>query len=433
MKIVRVVGALILAAGMASPAFAADQWTVIHAGTLLAKPGEAPKATQTILVKNGIIESVQDGFADPAALKLDGDVRVIGLEDKFVLPGLIDSHVHLSSELGPSQRLEDVTMEDSLIEMRAIEFAQRTLQAGFTTVRNAGGAHDILQGLRDGFAKGYLLGPRILVARVVAPTGSHGDVDGYRADVMELFTDETICDGADDCRRAVRLAVKNGADLIKVTATGGVLSDKATGTGQQMTDEELRAIVETAHSLGRKVAAHAHGTDGINAALRAGVDSVEHGSYLDAESIRLFKQTGAYLVPTVLAGETVVEIATTQTFFSPAIKEKALKVGLQIKESLKRAHAAGVKIAFGTDSGVSHHGDNAKEFALMADAGLSPMEAIRAATVNAADLLGISSIAGTIEPGKSADLIAVANDPLANIRELENVVFVMVRGVVAKQ
>lgn len=324
-------------------------------------------------------------------------------------------------------------MEDSLIEMRAIQYAQRTLQAGFTTVRNAGGGALILQGMRDGFEQGYVLGPRILVAERAVPTGSHGDVDGYRADIMEFLTDDTICNGPSDCRRAVRQAIKDGADLIKVTATGGVLSDTATGTGQQMTDDELREIVATAHSLGRKVAAHAHGTDGINAALRAGVDSIEHGSYLDAESIALFKQKGAYLVPTVLAGETVVNIAKTQDFFSPAIKEKAIRVGVQIKESLKRAHQAGVKIAFGTDSGVSRHGDNAKEFALMVGAGLSPMAAIKAATVNAADLLGISKIAGTIEPGKSADIIAVSGDPLANVRELEAVTFVMVRGVVAKE
>lgn len=428
-RIFAAVAALVLWAGAAH----AEQWTIIHAGTLLAEPGAAPQTIKSIIVRGDTIVEVRDGLVNPSQLDAEGEVRVVRLVDKFVMPGLIDSHVHLTGELGPDSKLEQVEMNDPEVQMRAVMFARKALMAGFTTLRNAGGGADILQGAAEGFEQGWVLGPRLVVARAVSPTGSHADVDGYRDDVMALFTSPTICDGPYDCRRAVREAVKYGADLIKITATGGVLSETTTGTGQQVFDDELAEIVTTAHSLGRKVAAHAHGADGINAALRAGVDSIEHGTFLNDESIRLFRETGAYLVPTMMAGEAVATIAETTDIFPAPIREKALVVGPAINDAVRRARRGGVKIAFGTDSAVSPHGQNAREFDLMVAAGISPMEAIKAATVNAADLLGMADRVGTIAPGKAADIIAVEGNPLENISAIHEVTFVMVRGVIARQ
>jgi imidazolonepropionase-like amidohydrolase len=262
----------------------------------------------------------------------------------------------------------------------------------------------------------------------LSPTGGHAQTYGYREEINMLFASTGTCDGVDECRKAVRRQASRGADVIKLVATGGVLSNIAAGVDQQFTDEELSAIVKTAHSLGKRVAAHAHGAGGINAALRAGVDSIEHGSYVDDNSIALFRKTGSYLVPTVIAGTTVAEYAKTQDFLTPAQREKALKVGPLIQAALGRAYKGGVKIAFGTDMGVGVHGQNAKEFALMIGAGMTPMDALKAATVNAADLLNLSNTLGTIEAGKAADIIAVPQDPLRDIKVMERVSFVMRNG-----
>jgi imidazolonepropionase-like amidohydrolase len=275
-------------------------------------------------------------------------------------------------------------------------------------------------------------GPRIIAAGVVGITGGHADVSGVKPELMELFTSENICDGPYDCRRAARNAIKYGADLIKITSTGGVLTDRATGTGQQMEMDELREVVLAAKRMGRKVASHAHQEDGIIAALEAGVDSIEHGTYTGPEAIKLFKKTGAYLVPTLLAGETVVRMAKESDFLSEAIREKAIRTGGDMQGNFEKVHEAGVKIAFGTDSGVSKHGINAREAVLMAKAGMPEMEIIKSATVNSADLLGMSSSIGTIEAGKFADIIAVADSPLDNIEELLDVDFVMKGGKVYK-
>jgi imidazolonepropionase-like amidohydrolase len=242
-----------------------------------------------------------------------------------------------------------------------------------------------------------------------------------------------VCDGAIECRKKTRYAIKYGADLIKVASTGGVLSDTTTGTGQQMQDDELKAVVDTAHGLGRKVASHAHAAQGINAALRAGVDSIEHGSYTDDEGIKLFKETGAYLVPTLLAGDTVVNLANNSDFMSEAIKSKAIKVGGDMLNNFTKAYEAGVNIAFGTDSGVSKHGINAKEAVLMYQAGMTPADILKSATVNAADLIDMNHSLGTIEPGKFADIIALDTSPLSDISALLDVDFVMKEGTVFKQ
>ncbi|MGE6698693.1 amidohydrolase family protein [Hyphomonas sp. NPDC076900] len=413
-------GALILSA----PAVAED--AVIHAGHVLAKPGEGYLTRQTILVEDGRIVSITAGYSAPK------NYTVINLRDAYVLPGLIDSHVHITSENGPGGRIKD--FEDSEVDTAfdGAAFALVTLKAGFTTVQDVGAPNDSIFGLRDAIARGAVPGPRMRASgSSVAITGGHGDINGYSSRVMAAFTGSSICNGADDCRRAVRQQIKEGADLIKITATGGVLSNTAAGLEQQFTDEELAAIVDAAHKMGRKVTAHAHGKSGVDAALRAGIDSIEHGTYLDAESIALFRQSGAILVPTVLAGATVTGW-TNEPWLPAPSRAKAAQVGPLMLEMLRRAHEGGVAVAFGTDTGVSRHGDNAREFALMVEAGFSPEEAIRSATVVASEHLEMAKDIGTLEPGKYADLIAVTKDPLKDIRVLETVDFVMKGGEVYK-
>ncbi|MDP6257451.1 MAG: amidohydrolase family protein [Alphaproteobacteria bacterium] len=409
-------------------------WTIIHAGTLLTRPGKRPLERQSVIIRKGLIEAVRTGYATAADLAGNGLVRIIDLSDKFVLPGLIDCHTHLEGEWDAKVKLRRVEQTEADVALDAAFYALRTLEAGFTTVRNTGATTRAIFALRNAINAGKVPGPRIIAAgQPITVTGGHGETHGYVGEVLDTFLSTGTCDGADDCRRAVRLQVKRGADVIKITATGGVLSETAAGTDQQFTDAELEAIVETAHALGRKVAAHAHGTDGINAALRAGVDSIDHGSFTDESSIKLFKRTGAYLVPTVVAGVTVIEMAEQEGFFPPPIRAKAIAVGAQLMKMLGQVNKAGVKIAFGTDAGVSPHGGNAREFLLMVDAGMTPMESIVAATINAADLLGLSDEIGTIEPGKAADLVATDASPLADIAELSRIAFVMKSGEVYRQ
>jgi imidazolonepropionase-like amidohydrolase len=400
---------------------------VIHAGRLLATPGEAPKRGQSVWIADGKIKSVTSGFIDPPA-----GTRLIDLKDKFVLPGLIDCHVHLTGQLGADSRLRLVEDSDPKIALDAAQRAQVTLAAGFTTVRDVGARPpEVIYALQAAIAEGKVPGPRILcVGAILSPTGGHGQVCGYRADVCACIQSNTgVCDGVDACRRAVRAQVAQGADAIKFVATGGVLSNLRTGVDQQFTDDEIRTIIETAHRLGRRVSAHAHGAAGINAALAAGVDSIEHGSFLDNQSIKLFLEQGAFHTPTIIAGMTVLEMAQRSGVLTPAQTEKAFEVGKHIKQALARSYRAGVRISFGTDMGVGPHGQNAREFALMAEAGMTGADAIKAATANAAELLDIADVAGSLAPGKSADIIAVDGDPLGDVTELERVTFVMARGV----
>jgi len=414
--------ACIVAAGSASA-----QDAVVHAGHVLAVPGEGYLTQQTITVKDGRIVSIQPGYKSGAK-----GVPVIDLKNAYVLPGLIDSHVHITGENGPNDRLKGFT--DSTVDTAfdGAAFARVTLESGFTTVQDVGGINDSVFGLRDAIARGAVIGPRMRAAgQSISVTGGHGDVNGYSSPVMKLFTGTNVCNGADDCRRAVRQQVKEGADVIKITATGGVLSNTSAGLEQQFTQDELVAIVEAAHAMGRQVTAHAHGKGGVNAALRAGIDSIEHGSYLDDESIALFKEHDATLVPTVLAGATVTGW-TNEPWLPEASRKKAAIVGPLMLDMLRRAHAGGVNVAFGTDTGVSRHGENAREFALMVEAGFTPEEAIRSATVTASSHLEMAADIGTLEAGKYADLIAVTADPLKKITELESVDFVMKDGVVYK-
>jgi imidazolonepropionase-like amidohydrolase len=404
---------------------------LIYAGKLLSVAGEPPLSQQTIVVKNDLITAIVPGFID--INEFDNNTQLIDLSKHFVMSGLMDMHVHLQGELGPKNDSEKLKMSDADVLIRSAYFAKKTLLAGFTTVRDLGGSPEQSFALRDGIANGFIQGPRIIAAGSnVSVTGGHGDVDGMSPDMLEMHTAKTICDGPYDCRRATRLAIKYGADVIKITSTGGVLSDTNTGTGQQMANDELKEVINAAHALGRKVASHAHAATGINAALRAGVDSIEHGSYANDESIKLFKQTGAYLVPTLMAGDTVVNLAKQSNFMSAAIRAKAIRVGGDMTQNFKRAFESGVKIAYGTDSGVSKHGNNAREAILMFNAGMSPQQILKSATVNAADLIGQKNTLGTIEQGKIADIIAMKVNPLDNIEALLTIDFVMKSGDVVK-
>ena len=406
------------------------EMVLIHAGKLLAIPGNSPASNQTIVVENDRIVDVIDGFS--GADGFEGDVRIIDLSDKFVLPGLMDMHVHLQGELGPTNDRDALRMSDELMQMRSIHYAMNTLKAGFTTVRDVGSSPQEIYAMRDAINMGWIDGPRIIAAGGVGITGGHADVSGVNPELMELYTSPNICDGPYDCRRAARNAIKYGADLIKITSTGGVMTDRATGTGQQMEMDELKEIVLAAARMGRKVASHAHHEDGIVAALEAGVASIEHGSYTGPRAIKLFRETGAYLVPTLLAGKTVANMAVEADFMSDAVKEKAIRVGTDMAGSFERAHKAGVNIAYGTDSGISPHGTNAEEALLMVEAGMDEMDVIIAATINAADLIDMSNEIGTIEAGKFADIIAVDKSPLENIEQLLDVDFVMKGGKVYK-
>ena len=403
---------------------------VIHAGSLLAVPGERVLRERTIVVEGEYIREIQQGFADPSAF--GRNATLINLSDAFVLPGLMDMHVHLQGELGPENDAEDLKMSSQEIQMRSTMFGVRTLLAGFTTVRDVGNSGQEMYALRRGIEEGWVDGPRIVAAGSVGITGGHSDVSGVRPAFMKLLTSEQICDGPYDCRRATRNAIKFGADLIKITSTGGVMTDRATGTGQQMEMDELREVVRAAARMGRKVAAHAHEEDGIVAALEAGVHSIEHGSYTGDRAIALFLETGAYLVPTLLAGKTVATIAVEQSYMSPTIRDKAIRVGNDMANSFRRAHEAGVRIAYGTDSGISRHGRNAEEALLMVENGMSEMDVLVAATINAAELIDRSDDIGTIEVGKLADIIALDESPLENIEALLDVDFVMKGGLVYK-
>jgi imidazolonepropionase-like amidohydrolase len=408
-----------------APAPAVQVATIIHAGRLLADPSTGRVLSQqSILVGgDGRIIGIEAGYVtrDSAA--------VVDETNRFVLPGFADCHVHLTSELGPNQLLDEVQLTITDDALRGVENARKTVMAGFTTVADVGGPNDAVFGLRRAIAENRFPGPRIIGSGwIVTPDGGHADANGYAPEIVDALRNPAACSGADACRRSVRRQIQAGADLIKITSTGGVLSNTAAGVGQQFSDEELRAIVEAAHAMGRRVTAHAHGLDGINAALRAGVDSIEHGTYSDAESFRLFRQGNRYLVPTMMAGWWVTQLAERGGVLTPAQTAKARVVGPALQAMVRRAHAAHVRMAFGTDTGVSPHGMNAHEFVLLVGAGLSPLEAIQMATVDAADHLQLNTTIGRIAPGYSADIVAVDGDPLSDVSTLEHVRYVMARG-----
>ncbi|ONF96627.1 metal-dependent hydrolase family protein [Sphingomonas jeddahensis] len=411
----------------------ASKVTYIHAGALLDRPGQAPRGNSTIIVRDDKIAEVRNGFV-PA----EAGAKLVALNDKFVLPGLIDLHVHLLGIGGDPMRarLSALNIEGADNVLYGAGNARATLHAGFTTVRDLGGEPRSIRALRDAVDRGDVDGPTIVNAgTAISVTGGHGDPLNGIAEPFAHAVKETVentCDGPADCVRATRRQVGLGAQVIKITATGGVLSNVSGGLGRAFTPEEMKAIVDTAHNLGRKVAAHSHAAEGTKAALAAGVDTVEHGSFIDEETIAAFKRTGAYLVPTEIAP--VAAVAQARAGSLPAaVLPKAEAAAAAMQESHRKAYKAGVKFAFGTDSGVSKHGDNAQEFALLVEkVGMTPADAIRSATVTAAEVLGQGNAIGTIEPGKAADIIAVDASPLKDVRQLERVRFVMHKGAVAK-
>ncbi len=408
-----------------------DVVTVIHAGKLLDKPGNPPRGPSTLIIRNGKIAQLLSGHQPGPA-----GATLIDLKDKFVLPGLIDSHVHLDSDAGGNAALiEAVTDSPARAAYRAAGNAKKTLMAGFTTVRNMGDGTGATLALRDAVAAGELPGPRIIDAgRSISTTSGHMDATlSVSEDLHASIGQENLCDGVESCRQAIRKQVRRGVDVIKIATTGGVNSRIGAGLGRQLFDDEVKALVDTAHLYGKKVAVHAHGDDGVNIALAAGADSIEHGTMITDESIKLFKAAGAYYVPTLSTVNGYLErLAANPNAYPPDVLAKVQwRIGVTGK-SLAKAYPAGVKIAFGTDAGVSKHGRNADEFELMVKHGMSASAAIQAATMNAATLLGVEKEVGSLEPGKAADVIAVAGDPITDITTLKSVRFVMKDGRVFK-
>jgi imidazolonepropionase-like amidohydrolase len=418
---------------LASVSGAQAETVIVQAGQLLDRPERAPRGAATLLIRDGRIEQVRDGHHVAAAFGAPADTEVVDLRGYFVLPGLIDSHVHLTSDLGGvAGQLAEVQRSPSDNALEAAANARKTLLAGFTTVRNLGDGDGEIRALRDAIAAGKLPGPRILTANTgISATAGHGDATlGYRADLHEaLATAGNTCDGVEACRRAVRRQVAQGADVIKLAITGGVNSRIGAGLGVQMFEDEARAVVETARMYGKKVAVHAHGADGINLALRLGVDSIEHGTLLDKQGLQLFRRSGAYYVPTLSTVNGYRErlAANPEAYTGEVLAKIRWRIDITGK-SLEQAVPAGVRIAFGTDAGVSLHGRNAEEFELMVAHGMTPAQAIVAATRNAADLLGLGDSIGSLEPGKQADLIAVRGNPLEDVTVLKQVRVVMKGG-----
>jgi imidazolonepropionase-like amidohydrolase len=405
--------------------------TFIHVGKLINGRDGKIYPEQTIVVRGQAIVAVKSGFQKPGQNDL-----VVDLRAHTVLPGLMDMHTHLMMQHHKKVYSDKFFLNDADLAFRSSQYARRTLLAGFTTVRDLGDNGVISISLRQAIQKGWVIGPRIFTSgKSLATTGGHADpTNGQKGRFKQDAGPENgVINGVDDARKAVRSRYKDGADLIKLTATGGVLSLAANGQNPQFMMEELKAVVATARDYGMTVAVHAHGTEGMKRAVLAGVDSIEHGTYMTDEVMDLMKERGTYMVPTLAAGAWVAKKANEDDYFPAVVRPKAAAIGPVIQRTFARAHAAGVKIAFGTDSGVSPHGDNAYEFELMVAAGMPPMKAIQSATIEAAKLLKMDDKLGTVEPGKMADLVAVKGDPIEDIRLLQAVDFVMKNGIIYKQ
>jgi imidazolonepropionase-like amidohydrolase len=426
-------GTLAAAPAPAAPARAA----IIHAGTLLSVPGQAPQSNVTVVVDQGLIKEIRPGFAAASALALPADTTVVDLTKLFVMPGFIDLHVHLSSG---GERGRDLSLRkpEAYFSLLAYRSATASLMGGFTTVRDLGSAGYTIFALRDAIDDGIVTGPRIIASGdPISPTNGHADNHALRQEIMDAMPRLGVCDGADDCRKAVRNAVKRGADVIKVMASGGTLDASNSGTGQQFTDEELKAIADTAHALGRKVTAHAHAKEAVDACIRAGFDSIEHGMWADEQTLRTMKAKGIWLVPTVatitFVGDTPEKLmAGPLKDLPPVSMAKVLKLGTQPRKLVNLAHRIGTPIALGTDAPLVPHGQNAYEMVDYVLNGMTPMEALMTGTVNAAQAAGVADTVGKLAPGMAADLIAMTQSPLDDIHAVMNVAFVMRDGAIVK-
>lgn len=384
---------------------------------------------KTIVIEGNKILNILDGYQNGSATD-----KVVNLKTSTVMPGLMDMHVHIENETNPNRYLDGFTQSQADIAFGSLRFAERDLMSGFTSVRDLGGSGANIA-MRKAIQKGYVVGPRIFTAgKSIATTGGHADpTNNYRPDLMgDPGPKEGVVNGVEDAYKAVRQRYKDGSDLIKITASGGVLSMATNGENPQFTEEEVKAIVSAAKDYGFKVAAHCHGVEAMKRAIRGGVNSIEHGTLMDESVFPLMVQYGTYLVPTIIAGKSAADSAKIPDYFPPMVAKKALEIGPKIQNTFSKAYKAGVKIAFGTDAGVYAHGTNWKEFIYMTEAGMPILEAIQSATWNAADLMGTQNILGSIEKNKLADIIAVEGDPTINVSQMGKVNFVMKDGVVYK-
>ena len=406
------------------------QKTYLHCGQLIDVKQLKLLKEKTVVIEGNKIVDILDGYA-----KAGVNDKTIDLKSSTVMPGLMDMHVHIESETSPSHYLDEFTMNTADNALAAVPIAQTTLMAGFTSVRDMGGSGANIS-LRKAIQKGYVVGPRIYTAgKAIATTGGHADpTSGYREDLMgDPGPKDGVVNGVEDAYKAVRQRYKEGSDVIKITASGGVLSMSANGQNSQFTEEEIKAIVSASKDYGFKVAAHCHGAEAMKRAIKAGVNSIEHGTLMDEEVYPLMRQYGTYLVATMIAGKSSMDSAKIPGYFPPMVAKKALEIGPKSQKNFARAYKEGVKIAFGTDAGVFKHGKNWLEFKYMEEAGMPVMEAIQSATWNAADLMGTQAILGSIEKDKLADIIAVPGDPTKNVELMGQVNFVMKDGVIYKK
>lgn len=425
MKSLILAGSFIL---LSSGVFA--QRTIIHAGKLIDVKSNKVLENQSIIVEGEKIISVVSGFQP-----ISSNDRLVDLKDATVMPGLMDMHVHIESQTSPTRYVDGFRDNEADVAYKALPYAKITLMAGFTTIRDMGGT-GVNIALRNAINNGLVVGPRIYTAgKSIAPTGGHADpTNGVKRELMgDPGPDQGVINGPYDARKAVRQAVKYGSDVIKVTATGGVLSVARDGSAPQFQQDELEAIVETARDFGIHVAAHAHGDEGMKRAVKAGIHSIEHGTLMTEETMEMMKKADTWYVPTVTAGMSAAEYAKIPGYYPPVVRDKAMRIGAQIQDTFAKAYQKGVKIAFGTDAGVFPHGENYREFLYLTEAGMPNLEVIQAATLRGAQLLGIEDKLGVIESGKLADIIAVKGDPSKDIAVMENVIFVMKGGEVFKQ